>query len=1066
MKLFVSILVLCFLSIESKEQQIQMGGTIFASETNEVISGASIVVKGTKNVTIAAKDGTFSIKVLPHQEIEISHAEFDPVTISTDSINSEPLKVYLKPSYELLQNAVVNTGYEKLNISKATGSFVKIDNNLFNRSTGMSVLSRLDGIASSVLFDHRQGADVPIQIRGISTLGFASTFPLIILDNFPYEGDINNINPNDVESVTVLKDAAAASIWGVRAGNGVIVITTKKGKFNQPMRFSFTTDVITTPKQNLFLQKNMSTSDYIDVEQFLFSKGYYNSSINNRRSFPPLSPVVEILLQQKRNEISEADASNQINTLRNLDIRNEFEKYLYRPAFTQQYGLNFSGGGKDYSYLLSAGYDKNVASLVGNKNDRLTLTLDNTFKPVSKLNIHFSLGYSINNAENNSPGSYNNITIVPTGVPLYPYLQFFDKYGNPTKIDYFYSGNFTDTAGGGKLLDWTYNPLNELKNVNRTSITDALILNAGMQYSISNSLSAEIKYQYQNNSTNAPSVYNVNSFEARNLINKFTQYDGTNISYVVPYGGILDATQMSLRSYALRGQLNFNKAFGNKNTISAIAGAEEREAKTQSSQYRTYGYDDKLNYTNVDYVNAYPTFDNVGGNAMITPANDFSSLLDRNTSFYANANYNYNNQFTISGSFRKDASNLFGVNANRKGVPLWSAGAAWNISNQQFYHLKALPYLKLRATYGYGGNVANSVPALTTLTYNPASWQPITNLPYAIISNYPNPNLQWEKVGALNLGLDFGTNNDRITGSIEYYKKHSTDVLGSLQLDPTLGTSLITSNSAEMTGHGIDIIINSVNLRKKTFKWETNFLLSSVHNKVTKYLFGTYTNGFTSDGRNITPLAGYDPYAIVSFKWGGLDSAGNPQGYINGKKSTDYNALFNLPISQQSIGGSGLPHYFGSLRNNLSWKGFDFSFNITYRFDYYFRKQSLSYYGLFKRGIGNYEYSKRWQKPGDENITNVPSLPYPVKSKRDGFYQQSEINVLKADNIRMNDLRLSYNFSGRMIKGLSLENLQIYSYVSNLNWLIWKANKKGIDPDFPTGLRMPASFSFGLKTDF
>jgi len=131
-----------------------------------------------------------------------------------------------------------------------------------------------------------------------------------------------------------------------------------------------------------------------------------------------------------------------------------------------------------------------------------------------------------------------------------------------------------------------------------------------------------------------------------------------------------------------------------------------------------------------------------------------------------------------------------------------------------------------------------------------------------------------------------------------------------------------------------------------------------------------------------------------------------------------------------------------------------------------FRKQSLSYYGLFKRGIGNYEYSKRWQKPGDENITNVPSLIYPVQIKRDGFYQQSEINVLKADNIRMNDLRLNYNFSGRMIKGLSLENLQIYSYVSNLNWLIWKANKKGIDPDFPTGLRMPASFSFGLKTDF
>ena len=1066
MKLIIYLVVFCLVTIVSKGQENNLHGIVQSSENKEAISGASIMVQGSRNATITGADGTFSIHVLPHQVIVISHIEYDPVSIYTDSLKSKIVNVFLKQSSEMLENVLVNTGYQKLNIGKATGSFVKIDNHLFNRSTGMSVLSRLEGVSSSVLFDKREGSDAPLQIRGISTMGYASTSPLIILDNFPYEGDINNINPNDIESVTILKDAAAGSIWGARAGNGVIVITTKKGKFNQPTRFLFTTNVITTAKQDLFLQNTMSTSDHIDVEKFLFDKGYYNSSINNRRSYPPLSPVVEILLQQRNNEITEAEASSKINALRDLDIRNEFEKYLYRPALTQQYGLNFSGGSANYNYLLSAGYDKNTASLVGNRNDRLTLTIDNTIQPVKNLSIHFSVGYSKNNAVNNSPGSFGNIHIIPTGVPLYPYLQFYDENGNPTKIDYFYSGNFTDTAGGGKLLDWTYNPLDELHAVSRTSATDALIVNAGMEYSISKSLSAEIKYQYQNNNTNAPSVFDVNSFEARNLINKFSQYDGSNINYVVPPNGYLDATQSYLRSYALRGQLNFNKIFGRKNSITAIAGAEAREAKSHSSQYRTYGYDDKLNYTNVDYVNAYPTFDNIAGNAWVPSFNDFSSLLDRNTSIYANANYTYDNRWTISVSFRKDASNLFGVNVNQKGVPLWSIGAAWNISDEQFYHLKALPYLKFRATYGYGGNVATSVPALTTLHYNPGSWQPITNLPYADISNYPNPNLRWEKVGTLNLGLDFGTHNRRISGSIEYYQKLSTDVLGAETLDPTVGTDLRTSNSAEMKGHGIDIIINSVNISNSSFKWETNFLLSTVHNKIIKYLFGTYTNGFTSNGNFISPLQGYDPFAIVSFKWAGLDSSGNPLGYVNGKKSNDYNALFNLPLTQQSIQGSGLPHYFGSLRNDLSWKGFSLSFNITYRFDYYFRKPSLSYYRLFKRGIGDKEYSERWQKPGDENITHVPSLLYPVKSKRDAFYQQSEINVLKADNIRMNDLRLSYNFSGGIIKRLPLRVLQLYSYVSNLNWLIWNANKEGIDPDYPTGSKMPASFSFGLKTIF
>lgn len=404
--------------------------------------------------------------------------------------------------------------------------------------------------------------------------------------------------------------------------------------------------------------------------------------------------------------------------------------------------------------------------------------------------------------------------------------------------------------------------------------------------------------------------------------------------------------------------------------------------------------------------------------------------------------------------------------ANQKGIPLWSAGAAWNISDESFYHLKWLPFLKLRTTYGFGGNVSHQVSALTTISYNPAAWQPITNTPYTTISNYPNPNLQWEKVGMLNIGIDIGSRNGSLTGSIEYFQKNSMDILGGQALDPTLGTSFLTTNSANMKGHGLDIVINSRNIVSKNFRWETNFLFSSVKNKVTKYLYNVFTDGYTSDGQYITPITGYDPYEIVSYKWAGLDSQGNPLGYLDGKKSSNYDSILNTPLKNQAINGSAIPHYFGSFRNSFSFRGLTLSVNVIYRLGYYFRRPVLSYYALVNSGKGNAEYADRWEKAGDEKTTNVPAFVYPVNYQSDLLYQKADINVVKGDHIRLNDIRLSYELSQHTIKKLRLKRIEIFTYLSNLNVLIWKANKVGLDPEFSAGLKIPMNVSFGIKTDF
>ena len=1065
-------LILCFsivlfmMSNLNGQQLLRINGTVSSATDHKALYGVSIAVIGSDISATTGKDGNFSITVPINKILVVSHVGFKPKEINTDSMVSSPITIVLYESAITMNDVVVSTGYQQMNKETTTGSFEKIDNKLFNRSTGMSILSRLDGTAGSILFDHRQGSDAAIQIRGISTLGFASTAPLIILDNFPYEDDINNINPNDVESISILKDAAASSIWGARAGNGVIVITTKKGIFNQPAKLSFNSDVIVTAKPDLFTQKNMSTSDFIDLEQTLFSKGFYDDNLNNTYNFPPISPVVEILASQRAGSISESEATAQVNQLRTLDVRNDFEKYLYRTGIIQQYGLNLSGGSQTFKYLLSGGYDGSMASLQGNRNDRFTLRSSNTFIPLKNLQLDVTLGYTKTNTVNNSPGGYNDINIVSTGAALYPYTRLADATGNPLPIDYYYREAFTDTVGAGKLLDWKYRPLEELKNLNRSTVSNALIADIGLRYTFSKTINAEIKYQYQNTQSNSSGIYNANTFEARNLINQFTQYDGINVKYIVPYGGFFDAGQNNLNGYAARAQINFNKTIQAKHIIAAIAGGEIRQTATTSASYRTYGYDDKLNLTNVDYVNYYPTYDNIAGDATIPSNNGFTSLLDRFVSIYANASYTYNKLYTFSGSFRKDASNLFGVKANQKGIPLWSSGAAWNISNENFYHLHWLSILKFRTTYGYGGNVSNTLSALATISYNPAIWQPTVNIPYNTISNYPNPNLRWEKVGMWNIGLDWGSRDGRLTGSIEYFQKNSTDLLGAELLDPTVGATFITTNSANMKGHGIDVTINSQNVVSKNFRWETNFLFSSVKNKVTKYLDDIYTDGYTSDGQYINPMPGYEPYLIVSYKWAGLDSTGHPLGYLNGKKSADYDSILSTPLKYQSIDGTAVPHYFGSFRNTFEFKRLSISVNMTYRLGYYFRRPALSYYSLVNYGKGNAEYGSRWQKPGDENKTNVPALSYPVDSRMDNLYQYSNINVEKGDHIRLNDIRVGYELSQHMTHKLSIQRFEVFAYLSNLNVLIWKANNAGLDPEFPTGLKTPLNVSFGLKTDF
>lgn len=1058
MKKTIVIIILCLSTIAGIAQTATITGRIISSNTLEPLTGASLLLKG-RVVGISLKDGSFAIPVNPVTDsiLKITFTGYKEGLIKIEHSRYDGYIVALEQDAKINEEVVVSTGYQQIPRERATGSFDRIDNKLFDRVVNPGVLQRLDGIASGLYYSKLPGGD-EINVRGLSTLT-AGTQPLIVVDNFPYDGDVNNLNANDIESITVLKDAAAASIWGARSGNGVIVITMKKGKYNQPLGVSLNMSATIQGKPRLFSDKRfINSADYTGVERFLFSKGFYDNDLMDMYARPLVSPVVELLDKQRSGLISAAAANQGIGALAGNDVRKDILRYLDQTGVAQQYSLGVSGGTGTVNYLFNFGFDANSSNIRGNSSNRFTVSNITNLKLTSKFDVQFGLNYTLQTSLVNGISSLD-----PSGRKVYPYTTLAGTNGEPLAIDRDYRSSFTDSVGGSLLQDWKYRPLDELRNNDNTLKSQDILFRVKLRYAFSRLFSVELNGQAEKANSDQRNLYNRNSYYTRNLINLYTQQTGSTLKYIVPLGSILDKSNSTLSSVSGRAQINYNSQWKGDHQLYAIAGGEIRVAGISSSGGRTYGYnEDNLTFSNVDYVTEFPIYDDLGSAATIPSyAFQFGQTTNRLISAFSNIGYSYKSRYTLSASTRKDASNLFGVSSNNKWSPFWSTGAGWEISRERFYRFKKIPYLKGRLTYGYNGNINSGVAAIPTIELISASTQ-ITNLPWAIVRNLANRNLRWERSAIVNAGVDFKGFSDRISGTIEVYTKRSKDLISPETLDPTTGLNIMQMNGASIRTKGMDMKLSFVPVNRK-IRLETSLLYSHVKNVVTKYM-NEFSNkaGYINFSYAVNPREGADPYAITSYRFAGLDSVGDPVGYINGLKSKNYANILN-PTNWDDLvaSGSSRPTSFGNLINTVSYKGFSLTVNIAYRFGYYFRRNTISYTALFNNGIGHTDFYDRWQKPGDEHITNVPAMTYPANSNRDAFYTNSEATVSKADNIRLQDISLSFQ-PQRKKAGSLLDKMQFYCYATNLG-IIWRANRLHLDPDYGTAMPAPASVSFGIR---
>ena len=1051
--------MLFFLSYAKAQQLTQkITGKIF-DQYQHAVGGASIISEGGNGKSVSNEDGTFSIAIdIDNDTLQISHLGF--ATGHAIVSGNKPVMIRLQRISKELAAVEVSTGYQHIPKERVTGSFSYVDNATFNQQVSTDVISRLEAVASGLTIDRISNNGKPM-IRGLSTIQGPRDV-LIVVDNFPYEGDIRNINPNDVESVTLLKDAAAASIWGAKAGNGVIVITTKKARFRQPVTVEINSNVTIANSPDLFYLNRMKPADVIDVEKMLFSNNYGLSDTANI-NMPPFSPVYEILLKQRNGQLTDAQATAEIDALKSVDVRNEFDRYLYRRSINQQHALTIRGGAGKFAWLMFAGYDKNINSLSA-KYDRLNLRWDNTIRPVKNLEVSAGLYFTKTQTESGKPG-YGALSAYRG--KLWPYAKFADLNGIPTSLTKDYRSTFIDTAGSGHLMDWRYYPLEDYKHSGSTGTSQDVLLNLGLKYTILDGLSVDVKYQYERQLGTERTLNDLQSYYARNLINLYSKVDYVTgaVNYGIPNGGVLDQSNNSLASYAFRGQLNYDKRW-QKHSLIAIAGGEVRENKTTENISRLYGYDDaKLTFSYVDYYNTSYT-DFITGSTTAAQNNDFiNELLNRFVSFYGNAAYTYKDRYSISASARKDASNLFGVSTNDKWKPLWSSGISWDLSKEEFYKSKLFPYIRLRATLGYSGNVDPNKPAVTTISFVGTS--SYSNFSMADYSSYYNPELTWETSKQINVGIDFKILQDVLDGGIEYYHKKNTNLFGIAPLDYTVGIQSIVKNVAASKANGIDISMNSRNINKK-IKWSTQLNFSYNKDQVTDYYLSTTQGSHFVGAVNIGGMKGKPVYGIYSYRWAGLDpQTGDPQGYDEEKQvSKDYLSLMgpSTTINDIIYHGSALPTMFGSFSNTVGYGPFLLTIGITYKFGYYFRRESINYASLFSTWNGHGDYYKRWKKQGDELHTDVPSITYPLPGSRDDFYSNSDILVVKGDHIRLQYINASYNLIQNLHIRIPFKNLQIYGNASNLG-ILWRANREGIDPEYKGGDIIPPSkaFSLGIK---
>ena len=1022
-----------FLFVGMAMAQTKVSGTVLSYEDNEPVVGAAVRVVGTNTGTVTDLNGQFTITCPAGKNtLNISYVGMEPIQVSARA----NMRILLKSDAKNLDEIVV-VAYGTAKKSSFTGSAENINGEKLELRPVSNVAKGIEGQASGVQVTSasgQPGSAPSIRIRGYGSIN-ASSSPLYVVDGIPYDGSLSTLNPSDIESMTILKDASAGALYGARGANGVVMITTKKGKEGKASITWRSTLGWSSRAQKRY--ELLGQSDYVQMVYEGLRNGYVN---DNGMSWSDAEAAARGALGRNLggelynpysnytwNDIIDPSTGNVRTDAQLAWDENWMDAVEHKNALRHEHQLSVSGGTEKTKYMFSLGYLNEDGTLKTTNFQRYNAraNVESQITDWFKANINTTLAHTMSNFSDYDGASVSNVWYSAQFVsPLFPmYVKGADKqnvlneYGN-AQLDYGENGR------PGSYND--YNPLGGLTDDKANTKYDVAGLRTGFVLGTDDAKAGLL--QGLKLSVNFGLDYN-NSLRMRYM----NMYHGNQATA----GGLIEKYNGRTQSYTFNQIVTWNRTFG-KHSFDVMAGHE------------WYAY--KYEYLGAGRTNLVDGIYEISPGTTMVTADSYTDNY-RINSFISRLNYNYDDKYYFSASLRADASSRF-YKDNHTGT-FWSVGGNWRISNEKFMKdVKWVDNLSLKVSYGEQGND----DILDSDGYSKYYlWQSLYNLGWnngnnvgAVVSSLETKDLSWEKNQNLNIGIEGTFFNRRLRLNAEYYNKKTSDMLLSYPMALSTGFSGYNANVGDMRNSGLEVEVGFTPIRTNDFEWNVTLMGATVKNKVLKLTkespelvsgVRVIKEGYEINTFYMAKSAGVDPATGAQLYWVyDKDENGN---ITNERISDDYTKAANSKYYLVSR----IPDLYGSIATDLSWKGLSLSILTTYSIGgkIYDSLYEGSMNTMYPTNNWNSNILRRWQKPGD--ITDVPRVEI------GGQYTITDRFLVDASYFAIKNITLGYTIPQNLVKRIGLNNIRVFGSVENLALF---THLNGMDPQY----------SFSGSTDY
>lgn len=1017
-KLLTVVLLMYSLCIYAQERSVS--GKITDQQDGSPLAGVSVTIKGTSTGTVTAADGTFRVTINSDASaIVFSHLNYESREVPIG--NRSTFNVTLvSTTYAMSEVVVVAYGTQKR--ESITGSVSKIGAKQLESRLTTNISQALAGAApgiSATSGNGQPGSSAALRIRGFGSVN-ASSSPLYVVDGFPYGGYIGDINTSDIESITLLKDASSTALYGSRAANGVVMITTKKGR-------------TATPKVNVYFNTGYSSRGIPEYDR-VGAFDYYPlmwQAMKHGLMFPTSGTGLSeaVAAQNASNNIASQLIYNPFNVPNNqiVDVTgkmnsnaqllyNDFDWFgpLERNGKRHEAGFSLSSKSNKSDYYFSLNYLKDNGFVIRSDFQRINarIAINTQVKDWLKTGVNVTSAIvSTNQAQGDGSNTFINPFVFARGMgPIYPVHAFnaagepiLDAFGNQYYDYGTHPGSVNRPSGASPGRHIIYETLLNENIEKRNSVIARTFVEARF-------------FKHFTFTTNAG--IDLNNFRSQSFQNRIVG-DG------VTGGGTSSKVSNEYRTISFNQLLNYSQKFG-LHDVSVLAGHETQKNNDEifSGSRRGMNLDGNIEMAN------FVTLASVNGQ------------LDRlrREGFLSRINYGYDNKYYVDLSYRRDASSRFSPQS--RWGNFYSAGISWSIMRESFMrNITWLDDLRFRASYGTVGNdgldTYYEYQALFGLGWNNASE------PGALLGTVPTPELTWEVNKTFNVGIEFGILQNRIYGSVEYFDRGSSELLFSVPQGLSAAVTTKSENIGAMSNKGVELQLNADIIRTRTVDWNFQLNFTSLKNKITKLPETTPT--IVSGTKRLE--VGQDIYAFYLRRWYGVDPTdGSGLFYAAPGTTTDIrigskgDSLTTNPTNADyGYAGSAIPKFFGSFSSTIAVKGFSLSFLFNYQVGGKF--YDANYAGLLATSYGralHIDNLRAWKKPGD--VTDIPRLDI---NKTSQFNSQSDRFLIDASYLNLRNLTLSYNLPKALIEKAGLDQVRVYVGGENLH--IW-SKRKGMNP--------------------